>query len=121
MFNNIGRKIKTLAVVMCVLGIIASLALAIFIWSSGSSLSNLFDSGSSYSYGSYYSSRSARDTVSTASILIGFVVLIVGCLFSWLGSFFTYGFGQLIEKTEENNYHLNQIGHMLSEIKSRKS
>ena len=32
---------------------------------------------------------------------VGLVVIIVGCLGSWIGSFFTYGFGELIEKTTE--------------------
>ena len=35
-----------------------------------------------------------------AGILSGIVIIIVGCLASWIGSFFTYGFGQLIENTD---------------------
>lgn len=41
---------------------------------------------------------------------VGLVVIIVGCLGSWIGSFFTYGFGELIEKTTEiaeNTKNLN--------------
>ena len=29
------------------------------------------------------------------------MIIIVGCLGSWIGSFSTYGFGELIEKTTE--------------------
>lgn len=95
MFSNIGRKIKVLAWVVCIIGMLASFVGAVRFWSMDS----------------YYGDE---------NILVGFVVLIVGGLISWVGSFFTYGFGQLIEKTEENNYHLNQIGHMLYEMKNHK-
>ncbi len=121
MFNNIGKKIKILAVVLCILGMIASLIGAIAIWSTGASVLDILDGYDSYNYYSRGQSiRSARDDVSVATILLGLGVLVFGCLLSWLGSFFAYGFGQLIEKTEENNYHLNQIGHMLHEMKNRR-
>lgn len=98
MFANIGRKIKALAWVVCIVGMLGSFVSAVIQWG---------NSGD-YFYGDY------------ASILSGFLTLIVGSLVSWVGSFFCYGFGQLIEKTEENNYHLNQIGHMLYEMKNQK-
>ncbi len=94
MFNNIGKKIKTLAVVLCILGMVGSLVGSVLIWTQSDGYEEL--------------------------ILLGFAVLLIGCLLSWLCSFFAYGFGQLIEKTEENNYHLNQIGHMLYEMKNQK-
>lgn len=34
-------------------------------------------------------------------VIIGIVVIVFGCLMSWIGSFFAYGFGQLIENTDE--------------------
>ncbi len=34
------------------------------------------------------------------SPLIGLLVMVLGSLLSWVGSFMTYGFGQLIENTE---------------------
>ena len=34
-----------------------------------------------------------------AMVGTGFAVLIVGSLVSWIGSFFVYGFGELIENT----------------------
>lgn len=83
MFENIGRKIKTLAKVICLIGIIISLinGIVIFIARPGA-----------------------------VGIAVGFVVIIVGCLGSWIGSFFTYGFGELIVKTTkiaENTKSLN--------------
>ena len=70
MFDNIGGKIKTLAVVTCFLGIISSVIVG---------LSQL-DHG-------------------------GILILLLGCLGSWIGAFFIYGFGELIEQatiTAEN-------------------
>ena len=73
MFENIGSKIKALAKVICWVGIIISLIAGIVMLASGG------DVGSG----------------------VGLVVIIVGCFGSWIGSFFTYGFGELIEKTTE--------------------
>ena len=78
MFNNIGGKIKTLAVVVCVIGMIGSAILAFELWSEGGSFA-------------------------------GLLALAVGCLASWIGSFFTYGFGKLIEETERNREINQQI------------
>ena len=32
---------------------------------------------------------------------LGLLIMIIGSLSSWIGSFFAYGFGELIEKTTE--------------------
>ena len=92
MFNNIGGKIKTLAGVTCVLGMIASACGAVAIW--------------------------MRNGWYTPTILAGALVLGVGCLGSWIGSFFTYGFGQLIESVEDihaDNWEILQMLNMQSE------
>lgn len=73
MFTNIGGKIKTLAKVLCWIGIVASLIGCIVI-SIGSNSRN-------------------------STVLIGLAVLIAGCIGSWVGSFFIYGFGELIQET----------------------
>ena len=66
MFDNIGGKIKTLAKVVCWIGIVASVILGLL----------------------------SRNVI-TALLFIG-----IGSLGSWIGSFMTYGFGQLIENTD---------------------
>ena len=71
MFENIGGKIKILAKVICWIGIIASVISAIALWTADSSYS--------------------------PTIALGFGVLIGGCLASWIGSFFAYGFGELVD------------------------
>ncbi len=68
MFDNIGAKIKGLAIVCTILGCVASLVCSIRCWAS-------------------------------EKILIGVVILIGGCVFSWIGSFLLYGFGELIVQT----------------------
>ena len=35
------------------------------------------------------------------ALLLGIIVIVFGCLVSWIGAFFAYGFGQLIENTDE--------------------
>ncbi len=74
MFDNIGGKIKALAKVVCWCGIIASTICAIAAWSQNS--------------------RYQNNTIN------GIIILVVGCLISWIGSFYTYGFGQLIENSD---------------------
>lgn len=71
MFSNIGGKIKTLAQVVCGLGI-----------------------GSSIITG-FVLMLQSEDT-----IIFGIIVLIFGPLFSWISSFMTFGFGQLIENSD---------------------
>ena len=70
MFTNISEKIKGLAYTELVLGILASLYYGISLFS---------DEGTP---------------------LIGLLVIVVGILGSWITSIFIYGFGQLIENTE---------------------
>ena len=72
MFSNIGGKIKKLAVVLCILGMVASVVCAVFC---------------------FVNSGRRQDLT-----LTGVLILVAGCLASWIGSFFVYGFGELIEK-----------------------
>ena len=78
MFDNIGGKIKALAKVFCWLGIIASIisGAAIIVQAS----QQRYNSG--------------------VGILYGVLIIVGGSLISWISSFFTYGFGQLIENTD---------------------
>ena len=72
MFNNIGKKIKTLAVVICWIGIVGSVLAGIIMCVSDEDM-----------------------------IIFGLLTMIAGALISWIGSFFMYGFGELIDKTAE--------------------
>ncbi len=70
MFDDIGGKIKGLAVFICVIGIFAAVI-------------------------SGFVFMSDEDTVG-----IGVIIMIGGSLGAWVGSFFMYGFGQLIQNTD---------------------
>ena len=88
MWENIGEKIKVLAKVIAWFGIISSIVGGIV----------LFYIGGKQHYG--------------AGIYIGmgFATIILGSLFSWIASWFMYGFGELIVKTteiEKNTYSGN--------------
>ena len=72
MFDNIGGKIKTLAQVICWIGIIASVVFGFVFMSPDESL-----------------------------ILPGFIFMGIGSLISWISSFISYGLGQLIENTDK--------------------
>ena len=90
MFDNIGGKIKKLAEILCWVGIIASLVLAIVLWA-----------GNSYR---------------TPTIALGFGVLVGGAIGFWVGSFFMYGFGELIEETTRNRQLNAEILKQLSQL-----
>lgn len=84
MFDNIGRKIKTLAKVLCWIGIAISVISGIAAMLSGNDRITIND-----------------NYAVVSPVIIGIVIIIIGCLSSWIGSFFAYGFGQLIENSEE--------------------
>ena len=71
MFRNIGGKIKATAEVGCILGIIISVIYGIFLI-----------------------------VQSKDAVIPGIAVILLGSLSSWVGAFFTYGLGQLIENTD---------------------
>ncbi len=70
MFDNIGGKIKTLATVVTIIGIVASVIAGLYF-------------------------------MIEEEFGLGLVIIIVGALSSWIGSFLLYGYGELIEKTAE--------------------
>ncbi len=81
MFNNIGSKIMKLAKILCWIGISLSVITGLVIIAGG-----------------YYQYRGGVSVV--VGVVIGIITIILGSLFSWIGSFFTYGFGRLIENTD---------------------
>ncbi len=75
---NIGGEIKTLAVVICIVGIIISVACSICMYNNSTRF-----------YGMSFDEAAA----------ISIAIIIAGPLLSWVGALFVYGFGELIEKT----------------------
>jgi hypothetical protein len=77
MFDNIGKKIKILAKVITIIGFVISSVIPTIL----------------FIYGII--------NIDLLIIQTGAEILFWGCLFSWIGSFTLYGFGELIDKTTE--------------------
>lgn len=92
MFNNIGRKIKGLAKFICWVGIILSVLAGIVIILGGAS-SRSFESG-------YNGERFAISSAG-GSIVAGILVIVLGSILSWVGSFVLYGFGELVDNSKK--------------------
>lgn len=76
MFSNIGGKIKAVAKISCWIGIIGSVLFGFI---------SIFTGMNSYDGLSY--------------VITGLLVMIIGSLISWIGSFTLYGFGELVENS----------------------
>lgn len=98
MFNNIGGKIKTVAKVLCWIGIVGSVIGGIAFMIAGGSVSQ---------YGYY------RSGATGGSFLVGLLIALVGALASWIGSFLLYGFGELIDVSKAIE---NKLAHMPANI-----
>ena len=83
MFNNIGGQIKGLAKVICWLGIIASVIIGILLIMSATNRNGY------YSY------------TDTNMVITGILVMIMGSILSWIGSFVLYGFGELVDNSSK--------------------
>ncbi len=84
MFDHIGGKIKTLAKILCWVGIVFSVLIGIIMIAQGNNAQVSYNGQS----------------VQTSGVVAGIIIIVLGCLGSWVGSFFAYGFGQLIENTD---------------------
>ena len=78
MFNNIGKKIKGLAKLVCWIGIIIFAIVGLGVIISGISGDN-----------------------AVSAIISGILIIVGGFLVSWIGSFVMYGYGELIDKTAD--------------------
>lgn len=81
MFDNIGNKIKTLSVVLCIIGIFSSVVIGIYL------ILNV-DS----------TTTAVKEQINSNNVINGMLIIILGSLFSWISSFCLYGFGGLIER-----------------------
>jgi len=68
-FNNIGKKIKSLATFVCILGVVLSITIGL-----------------------------GQMIVDDETFVSGLFVLLVGPVISWLSTLILYGFGELIVK-----------------------
>ena len=78
MFDNIGGKIKKLAKILCWVGIVLSVLVGLI---------TVIAAGAA--------------NASASAVFGALLGTAVGVLASWIGSFFTYGFGQLVENSDK--------------------
>lgn len=89
MYSNIGSKIKTLAVIFCIFGMIGSIL-----------------GGISFMAMATFGFRHVEGW----EILIGIIIMVVGCLVSWISQFLLYGFGEIITKLRDIEHHFYEQG-----------
>ncbi len=112
MFNNIGKKIKTLAKVLFWVCAISFTISGLLLFTSGLSLLNA-PSIPGYSYTSLSSG--------VASMFLGLLTIGLGFLIAWVGNFMLYGFGELIDKTHENEKNTRAILNILNTMLIRQN
>ncbi len=96
MFKNMGKKIKTVGIILCWLGIVFNALIGVVLVIVAILMSASADAA-------YY-------VYSPAMVAImGIIVAALGALSSWIGSFFICGFGELIENSAKINNSLNEI------------
>ncbi|MBQ9557476.1 MAG: hypothetical protein IJU94_02605 [Clostridia bacterium] len=110
MFRNIGKKIKTLAKVICWIGIIGGVISGLTMIAAGVAGIgvNLYD-GISTNYVS-----------AAALIVVGVMVMVVIPLLSWLSSFTLYGFGEVVDCVSDlkqsNEEMLNRVSNIAQNV-----
>ena len=93
MWSDMGEKLKVLAQVICVLGMIASLVYAITVWNTRIPGEPVI---------SYFNNATHIQNNQTSTFWPGLLALVIGCLLSWVGSWILYGFGLIVESAEKN-------------------
>ena len=88
MFENVGSKVKALAVIVLFLGIISSIIGAIIIWASRIE----------------------------GAFLRGLLTLALGCFGSWLGTVVTYAIGQAAESAETNEGRIKTLQDKIDQL-----
>ena len=83
MYRNIGKKIKVLATIICIVTAIIWIILGFVLI--------------------------LREKSTTEIRLAGMVTLIAGPLSCWINSFLLYGYGELIEQNAETNKELKKL------------
>ena len=83
MYKNIGKKIKVLATIICIVTAIIWVILGFVLI--------------------------LREQSTTEIRLVGIITLIVGPLSCWINSFLLYGYGELIEQNAETNKELKLL------------
>ncbi len=92
MFSYIGKKIKDLATILTIVGVVLSILGGLASIGMGANLENRQGEGTGILF-----------------ILVGIALMIIGPLVFWLGSYLLYGYGELVDKTSEISKDLKQL------------
>ena len=84
MFSNIGGKIQALAKIICWIGIILSVLCGILYC--------------------FVDNKTMAPMGKGLQILIGILIMGIGSVSAWVGSFLLYGFGRLVENSDSLVY-----------------
>ena len=98
MFSRVGRKIRILAVIVCALGMTTSILLALVIYRSGAVSVNAL--GATQNGISNYLLQQQMKMQQSGATFMAVVVLLIGCLISWLSTLKLYAYGQLVDDNE---------------------
>lgn len=90
LFDNIGRKLQTLAKILFVVGIIASIVYALILF---------------------------RASFGNDALVLGVLVLVGGILGSLISSWLLHGFGEIVENSEKNTYYLCELEKSVEKMK----
>ena len=106
MYNNIGKKLKIFANIECFLGCVLSLIFGLVYALEGAK----------------YLMFAERFPLEEIPVLvdkfplIGLLVFVLGCLASWIGGFFTYALGELVDQATATTKELQKMNHILSHL-----
>ena len=91
MYRHTAKAIKLVANILAALGVLASLALGALLLTGD----NVRIAGATLNGG--------------ARAVAGIGVIVAGAFLSWTAGLLVHGFGELLEKTKDNNYLLSRI------------
>jgi hypothetical protein len=100
MYKNIGKKIKIVSVVFCVLGILICVCFG---------LSIIIPESENLWYARHYNYGSSYVKAAQSEIWRGVCYCVGGAVVSWVTSLIPYGFGELIEKISDIAGKMNGI------------
>lgn len=110
MFKNIGKKIKTLAKVVCWLGIIGGIISGLSLIAVGAAGSGIIVNANG----------SASFVGGMALIIAGVILLVLLPLLAWVSSFMLYGFGDMVDNVSElkqsNEEMLNRVSNIAQNV-----
>ena len=110
MFRNIGKKIKTLAKVLCWIGMIGGAVSGLTMIALGVAGIGLnISSGGSYNF-----------VTSAGLIILGIVLTVALPLLSWISTFMLYGFGEIVDSVSDlrqsNEEILNRVSNIAQNV-----